>query len=142
MTLANVFRAQLYATVATLRLGMDILFERESVSAERFCVQGGLFKVKGVAQQVFADALDTSVTVMETAGEGGAWGMALLAAFMMEGDGKTLGAWLEECIFGGMETVTVSPDATGRAGFASYFERFARGLDAMRTLERDLCAEK
>lgn len=139
MSLANVIRAELYATVATLKLGMDILFEREGVQAERFCAHGGLFKVKGVAQQILADALGTSVSVMETAGEGGAWGMALLAAYMMENGGKNLGAWLAENIFAAMETVTVAPDREGAEGFMNYFERFAKGLDALRKLEADLC---
>ena len=139
MTLANVIRAELYATIATLRLGMKILLSREGVRADRFCAHGGLFKVKGVAQQILADALDTSVSVMETAGEGGAWGMALLAAYMMRGEGKTLGEWLESEIFCGMETVTVSPTEAGRAGFAAYADRFTRGLDALRKLEEDLC---
>lgn len=139
MNLSNMIRAELYATVATLKLGMDILFEREGVHAKRFCAHGGLFKVKGVAQQILADAFRTDVSVMETAGEGGAWGMALLACFMMKGDGKTLGAWLEECVFGGMETVTVSPDRVGCDGFLTYFDRFQKGLRALRQLEGDLC---
>ncbi len=139
MTLANVMRAELYATVATLKLGMDILFEREGVHAKRFCAHGGLFKVKGVAQKILANALHTEVSVMETAGEGGAWGMALLASYMMRGKGRTLGAWLSECVFGGMETAVVSPDEKGRDGFAAYFERFERGIGALRKLEEDLC---
>ena len=80
MNLANFARAQIYSAFASLKIGMDILFEKEKVSAKQFTGHGGMFKVRGVAQQFLANALNTPICVMETAGEGGAWGMALLVA--------------------------------------------------------------
>lgn len=130
MTLADFFRAQLYSSAAALKYGMDILFEKEKVSAEQFTGHGGLFKVKGAAQQVYADALKTPVAVMETAGEGGAWGMALLAAFSVRGGGKSLADFLESEVFAGMEKAVLKPSAEGTAGFEKFMERYTSGLAA------------
>lgn len=130
--LANFMRAELYAAFGALKLGMDILSEKENVSAEKFTGHGGLFKVRGVAQQFLADALNADVRVMNTAGEGGAWGMALLAAFMNCGKGATLPEWLEKSVFGGPESTTLSPTPEGASGFARYIERFRAGLSAQR----------
>ena len=134
MNLANFFRAELYASFAALRSGMDILFEKEKVAADQFTGHGGLFKVKGVAQQYLADALNTPVSVMQTAGEGGSWGMALLAAFTAKGNGKTLPEWLESDVFAGMERQTLSPDANGSKGFEAYMKRYKAGLDGQKAL--------
>lgn len=134
MNLANFFRAEIYASMAALKSGMDILFEKEQVRAKQFTGHGGLFKVKGVAQQFLADALNTSVSVMETAGEGGAWGMALLAAYMICGNGKSLADWLDESVFADMEKHTVAPDEKGAEGFAEYMKRYSDGLAAERKL--------
>ena len=130
MNLADFFRAQLYSSAAALKYGMDILFEKEKVSAEQFTGHGGLFKVKGTAQQVYADALKTSVAVMETAGEGGAWGMALLAAFAVCGGGKSLADFLESEVFAGMGKDVLRPSADGTAGFEKFMERYTDGLAA------------
>lgn len=134
MNLANFFRAEIYSAFASLKIGMDILFEKEQVMAEQFTGHGGLFKVKGAAQQVLADALNTPVSVMETAGEGGAWGMALLAAYMEKGSGKTLPDWLDDEVFSGMEKLTVSPEENGRNGFNEFIERYKSALGAERML--------
>ena len=134
MSLANFFRAELYSSFAALRYGMDILFEKEGVAAEQFTGHGGLFKVEGVAQQFLADALDTPVSVMKTAGEGGSWGMALLAAYMLGSDGLSLPDWLEQKVFAGMEKKTVSPDENGVRGFGEYMKRYKAGLPAERKL--------
>jgi len=134
MNLANFFRAELYASVAALRSGMDILFGKEKVTAEQFTGHGGLFKVEGVAQQYLADALNTPVSVMKTAGEGGSWGMALLAAFMVCGNGRTLPEWLDTSVFVGMEKRTANPEKSGADGFAKYMERYNAGLDAEKKL--------
>lgn len=130
MSLADFFRAQLYSSAAALKYGMDILFEKEKVSAEQFTGHGGLFKVKGAAQQVYADALKTPVAVMETAGEGGAWGMALLAAFAVCGEGKSLADFLESQVFAGMEKDVLRPSPDGTAGFEKFMERYTDGLAA------------
>lgn len=133
MSLANFIKAQLYSTMATLEMGVDILFENENVTAEQIQAHGGLFKVKGVAQQILANALNTNVSVMETAGEGGAWGMALLAAFMMSG-GDSLGEWLADNVFASMSIETVAPMRNGVNGFSEYIKRYKAGLCAEKEL--------
>lgn len=134
MNLANFFRAQLYSAFASLKIGMDILFEKEQVKAAQFTGHGGLFKVKGAAQQILSDALNTPVSVMETAGEGGSWGMALLAAYMLRGNGKSLADWLDTEVFVGMECLTVSPEKVGTKGFGEFVKRYKAGLDAEKML--------
>lgn len=129
MNLANFFRAELYSAFAALKIGMDILFEKENVSAEQFTGHGGIFKVQGVAQQFLADGLNTPVSVMKTAGEGGAWGMALLAAYTVCGKGKILTEFLEKEVFAGMEKSTAVPEENGVKGFETYMERYKSGLD-------------
>lgn len=129
-SLANLFRAEIYSTMAALKLGMDILFEKEQVSADKITGHGGLFKTKGVAQQFLADGLGCPVSVMKTAGEGGAWGMALLAAYSVCGNGRTLPDFLDSEVFGGMECSTVQPEENGAAGFRKFMENYKRGLAA------------
>lgn len=128
MNLANFFRAELYSAFASLKIGMDILFEKEKVSAKQFTGHGGIFKVRGVAQQFLADALNTPICVMETAGEGGAWGMALLAAFAVCKEGKSLPDWLDKEVFVDMDKTKLFPDKNGSEGFARYLERFKSEL--------------
>ncbi len=127
--LANFFRAELYAAFATLKMGMDILSENEGVSDCKITGHGGLFKVRGVAQKFLADALGAEVSVMKTAGEGGAWGMALLAAFMLSEE-KKLDVWLSENVFSQMESETISPDKIGTEGFKRFMENYRNGLKA------------
>lgn len=129
-SLANLFRAEIYSTMAALKLGMDILFEKEQVSADKITGHGGLFKTKGVAQQFLADGLGCPVSVMKTAGEGGAWGMALLAAYSVCGNGRTLPDFLDSEVFGGMECSTVQPEEKGAAGFRKFMENYKCGLAA------------
>lgn len=128
--LANFFRAELYSSMAALKIGMDILFEKENVSADKFTGHGGLFKVGGVAQQFLADGLGTPVSVMKTAGEGGAWGMAVLAAYAYDCGGKALPEYLDEKVFGAMECSTLVPDKAGADGFAKFIENYKNGLAA------------
>lgn len=130
LDLANFFKAQLYTAAASLKLGMDILYNSEGVKAERITGHGGLFKVEGVAQQFIADALKAPVSVMKTAGEGGAWGMALLSAFMNCGEGRTLAKFLEQEVFVSMEEKTVYPDVGGSESFEKYMAGFKAGLEA------------
>lgn len=132
VSLADFFRAQLYSSMAALRYGMNILFDKEKVSAKQFTGHGGLFKVKGAAQQILADALKTPVAVMETAGEGGAWGMALLAAYMVRGQGRSLADFLDEDVFGGMKKSVLEPTEDGAKGFDKFMERYTAGLGAQR----------
>jgi sugar (pentulose or hexulose) kinase len=117
MNLANFMKVQLYASMETLKYGMEIMKE-EKVAIDRVYGHGGLFKTPEVAQRALAAAIHAPVTVMETAGEGGAWGMAILAAYMMKKNGKSLPDFLDENVFGGMEVKTLAPTESGKAGFA------------------------
>ncbi len=134
-TLGNFFRAQLYSTVAALKTGMDILFEKEKISLKNLTAHGGLFKVRNAAQQVLADALGTSVSVTETAGEGGAWGIALLAAYMTDGGELSLADWLDKKVFAESKKITLSPDERGAKGFAEFMKRYNEGLPAEKILK-------
>ncbi len=129
-SLANLFRAEIYSTMAALKLGMDILFDKEHVAVEKITGHGGLFKTKGVAQQFLADGLGCAVSVMKTAGEGGAWGMALLAAYSANGGAETLPEFLSSRVFAGMESTTLQPEEAGAAGFAKFMENYRKGLSA------------
>ena len=135
MHLADFIKAQLNSAFATLSIGMDILFREENVRAELFTAHGGIFKTKGVAQKILADALDTPVSVMETSGEGGAWGMALLAAYAVLGRDKTLGEWLESEVFKNDKGTIINPDKEAVRDFNNYKKLFLSGLKAESALE-------
>ena len=128
-TLANFMRANLYASVGVLKMGNDILFNEEKVKVERITGHGGLFKTKGVGQRVLAAAINSPISVMETAGEGGAWGIALLGAYLVNNsEAKPLSGWLEDCVFAGNTGEEISPTAEDVAGFNSWIENYNRGL--------------
>ncbi|MBQ7046991.1 MAG: FGGY-family carbohydrate kinase [Oscillospiraceae bacterium] len=129
MNLANFARTILFSTMATLKLGMNILTEKESVCVDQLLGHGGLFKTKGVGQKLMAGALNVPVAVMATAGEGGAWGIALLASYMKnKTENQTLEDFLSEKVFAGMMGDCVSPDQADTAGFEKYIERYKAGL--------------
>ena len=132
LSLGSFFRAQLYSSVAALKIGMEILFDKENVLVQGFTAHGGLFKVKDVAQQILADAFNTTVKTMQTAGEGGAWGMALLAAYMINGKGMSLADFLDNSVFSQMQTYELSPDAKGSADFNNFMLNYKNGLKAQR----------
>ena len=134
MNLAGFMKAQLYSSVSTLAIGMDILFGEEKVSADKFSAHGGLFKVTGIAQQILANALKTSVYVMETAGEGGAWGMALLAAYMVNKTNKSLGEWMASEVFSDIKITTLEPVCEQAAEFEDYIALYKSGLCAEKEL--------
>ena len=123
--LANLMRANLYATVAVLKLGNDVLFKEENVQVDRITGHGGLFKTPGVGQKVLAAALNSPISVMETAGEGGAWGIALLANYAVNNPkGLNLADYLEEVVFAGNTGVEIAPDPEDVAGFNKYIETY------------------
>lgn len=102
--LANFMRVHLFTSLGALKTGMDILMKEEHVQLDKMLGHGGLFKTKGVGQQIMAAAIDTPVFVMETAGEGGAWGMALLASYMKnKGQDESLADYLAQKVFHGEE---------------------------------------
>ena len=124
-TLANFMRSVLYATVGVLKIGNDILLKEEKVKVDRITGHGGLFKVKGVGQRVLAAALDSPISVMETAGEGGAWGIALLGAYLVRNEAKLpLADWLDKVVFAGNAGEEVAPDPAAVAGFNAYLENY------------------
>lgn len=129
-TLENFMRAQLYSAVSVLKLGMDILLQKECAAADTIYGHGGLFKTAGVAQQFLADALGAPVAVLDTAGEGGAWGAALLAGFLVYGNGRTLEEYLRQDIFCGESGKTLAPTKAGMQGFARYIVRYCAALPA------------
>ncbi|MBB2975909.1 sugar (pentulose or hexulose) kinase [Microbacterium endophyticum] len=131
LSLPNFMRAQIYGVFATLALGMRVLAE-EGVKIDAMYAHGGLFKTAGVAQRVLAGAIDAPVAVAETAGEGGAWGIAVLAAYTVKADGRDLGAYLSDAVFGDSAFAVVEPSADDVAGFARYLERYRAGLAAER----------
>ncbi len=134
MNLASFFKSQLYSCFASLKLGMDILFEKENINAEVFQAHGGLFKTEKIAQQILANALNTPISVSTTAGEGGAWGMAVLALYMQKGNNVPLSEWLASNIFASNETKTLNPEKEGVEGFSEYINLYKAGLEAERKL--------
>jgi sugar (pentulose or hexulose) kinase len=127
-TLANFMRSLLFSALATLKLGMDILTEKESVTLKQLLGHGGLFKTKEAGQRLMASALNVPVTVMESAGEGGAWGIALLAAYRTFGGGEPLEDFLANRVFAGSAGTCIKPNAKDTEGFAAYMRRYADGL--------------
>ncbi|MCR5084701.1 MAG: FGGY-family carbohydrate kinase [Succinivibrionaceae bacterium] len=131
--LANFMRSHLYTSLGAVKLGMDILLKDEKVKLDCIMGHGGLFKTPGVMQNILAAALNTKVAVMETASEGGAWGIALLAAYMADGKGNgKLEDYLNQRIFSTMAGKAVDPDPEDVKGFATFTERYVKGLDIER----------
>lgn len=127
--LANFMRVHLFTSLGALKTGLDILLKQEDVKVEEIFGHGGLFKTKGVGQSILAAAIDAPVSVMETAGEGGAWGIALLAAYMISRDqGETLADYLTNKVFAGMSGSKISPDAKDVVGFDTFIARYTKGL--------------
>ena len=130
-TLANFMRSHLYSALAALKVGNDILLKEEKVAVDSLMGHGGLFKTPVVGQQILAAALNAPVTVMDTASEGGPWGMAVLAAYMMEkGENEGLADYLSEKIFAGQTGTTIAPKASDVAGFDAFMTKYVATLSA------------
>lgn len=128
-SLANFMRTHLYTSLGALKIGLDILLKEEGVKVDSITGHGGLFKTKGVGQRFLAAAMDAPITVMDTAGEGGAWGMALLASYMIhKGEGETLDDYLNNRVFAGQSGSTMEPDKNDVKGFDEFIERYKAGL--------------
>jgi sugar (pentulose or hexulose) kinase len=122
-------RVHLLTSLGALKNGMDILMKQEAVQLDKMLGHGGLFKTKGVGQRIMAAAINTPVYVMETAGEGGAWGIAVLASYMKNKQvGETLAEYLSGKVFQGEEGSCEQPDAADVAGFETFMERYNAGL--------------
>ena len=133
-TLANFMRSHLYASFGALKVGMDLLLQQEKVEIDAIYGHGGIFKTKGVAQNFLAAALNTPVSVMETAGEGGPWGMAVLAAYLVKkAEGESLEDYLADKVFADAEGSSVEPDAKDVEGFNAFATRFKDGIAVEQT---------
>lgn len=136
--LANFMRVHLLTSLGVLKVGNDIL-AKEGVKLDKITGHGGLFKTPVVGQKLLAAALNCPVTVMETAGEGGAWGIALLAAYMVQKEeGETLEAFLDKKVFAGEEGTTLAPDAKDVEGFNEFIKRYNAGLPIERAAVESL----
>jgi len=128
-TLANFMRTLLFSVLGTLRIGIDKLYEKERVKIDKILGYGSFLKIRIAGQKLIAAALNTPVAVMETAGEGGSWGMALLAEYMCHKEqGKTLENYLENRVFKGEQGAIAVPDPKQVQSFACFTERYKKGL--------------
>ncbi len=133
MNLANFMRTHLYTALGALKAGNDILMKEENVKADFFFGQGGFFKVRGVGDRVMAAALDTPIKLMETAGEGGPWGQAILAGFMLQkSEGETLEKFLNEKVFVSGKVETFEPVKEDVEGFDKFMKDYMAGLEIER----------
>lgn len=127
--LANFMRVHLFTALGALKVGMDILLKEEKVEIDEILGHGGLFKTKGVGQSILAAAIHTPVSVMETAGEGGPWGMALLASYMLNKEkGETLADYLSEKVFAGNKGSRMEPKPEDEEGFEVFARRYVKGV--------------
>jgi len=127
--LSNFMRVHLFSALGALKIGMDILFEQEKVKIDQLLGHGGFFKTKEVGQRIMSAAMNVPVSVMETAGEGGAWGIALLASYILHKTGnQPLEAYLSEKVFANENSATITPDIKDVTGFAAFMERYKKGL--------------
>ena len=127
-TLSNFMRTHLYTSLGALKTGMDILLKEEKVAIDRITGHGGFFKTKGVGQSILAAACNTPIAVMETAGEGGAWGMAILANYMISGEKLPLDVYLEQEVFADAACEIQEPKEEMVAGFEAFMENYKAGL--------------
>jgi sugar (pentulose or hexulose) kinase len=132
-TLSNFMRVHLFSALGALKIGLDI-FEKEKVKIDQVLGHGGFFKTKEVGQRIMAAAMNVPVSVMETAGEGGAWGIALLASYMLhKAKDEPLEAYLSNKVFAGENSTTIAPDPRDVDGFTTFMERYKKGLVIERT---------
>ncbi len=128
-SLSNFMRVHLFSALGTLKIGMDILFEEEHVKIDKVLGHGGFFKTEEVGQKIMAAAMNVPVSVMETAGEGGAWGIALLASYMLrKKENEPLEAYLSNKVFAGDNSTTIAPDQGDVDGFTAFMERYKAGM--------------
>lgn len=124
-TFANFMRTHLYSALGVLKVGLDILFDKEKITVDKILGHGGFFKAKDAGQSVLAAAMNADISVMETAGEGGAWGIALLASYLVnKAEGETLSDFLNAKVFNNCEEYTMAPDPDDVKGFNEFIERY------------------
>jgi sugar (pentulose or hexulose) kinase len=128
-TLSNFMRVHLFSALGALKIGLDILLEQEQVKIDQVHGHGGFFKTAEVGQKMMAAAMNVPVSVMETAGEGGAWGIALLASYMLhKAPHEPLEAYLSNKVFAREKSKTIAPDPRDVDGFKAFMERYKKGL--------------
>lgn len=138
-SLANFMRVTLYTAFGALKTGLDILLKEEDVKIDSIYGHGGLFTTRGVCQKILAAAINAPVSVMETASEGGAWGMAILASYMInKGDGETLQEYLEKNVFAGVKGFVEQPDPEDVKGFDEFIRKYSKGLAIERAAVENL----
>jgi sugar (pentulose or hexulose) kinase len=125
--LANFMKSQLYTSLCALRIGLDILFEKENIKIESITGQGGFFKTPIVGQTVMANATHTPINLVESSGEGGAWGIAILANYM--GETEKLGSYLDNRVFNKSKKLTITPKQEDVEGFNKFFELYKESLE-------------
>lgn len=127
--LANFMRVNLFTSLGALKTGLDILLKKEDVRLDKILGHGGLFKTKNVGQKIMAAAIDAPVSVMDTAGEGGAWGIALLASYMLNKlENEKLDDYLAKKVFTDKIGTTINPDSKDVEGFNNFIKRYSEGL--------------
>lgn len=127
MSLGNFMRAQLFSAFSPVKIGMDVMTKNEGVAVDSLVGHGGIFTTPKVAQKILAAAFNTPIKVMSTAAEGGAWGMAVLAAYLWHAD-QPLDEFLDARVFADAASTTENPDENDVAGFEEFFDRFRKGL--------------
>ena len=133
-SLSNFMRVHLFSALGTLKIGLDILFEQEQVKIDKILGHGGFFKTEEVGQKIMAAVMNIPVSVMQTADEGGAWGIALLASYMLhKEENESLEAFLSNKVFAGDKSTTLAPDPADVDGFAAFMERYKEGLAIEKT---------
>ncbi|QPB43118.1 xylulokinase [Rodentibacter haemolyticus] len=131
--LANFMRVHLYTAFGAMKLGMDILLQQEKVSITRILGHGGIFKTENIAQQILSSALNIPLATMNTASNGGAWGIALLASFLMKTDHYSLEEYLDKCIFNQVEMKLVYPEKAITEGYQQFIERYKQGIPVVQS---------
>ena len=136
--LANFMKMHLYSAFSTLKIGMDLLKNNESINIDKLIAHGGIFKTKGVAQQVLSSALENKITVMDTASEGGAWGVSVLAYYTAQESQQSLATFLNEVVFLNTEEVTTEPVEQEVINFNNYVEKVKKGLPIEQSIAKYL----
>src|SRR5699024_10586430 len=132
LNISNLMKSQIESAFATLNIGMQILFD-EGVKVKSMVGHGGIFKTEGVAQKIVANAIESPLTLMTTASEGGAWGMALLAQYYMHSSDKTLEEYLNESVFKVVEKIEYSPKENDIVDYRKFIKRYEAGLEIEKT---------
>ncbi|WP_243494970.1 xylulokinase [Priestia aryabhattai] len=127
--LANFMRTHLFTAFGALKIGMDLLVKEENVKIHSILAHGGLFKTPVVGQKMMAAAINTPVSVMDTAGEGGAWGMAILSSYMLnKSENESLEDFLDDKVFKEVTAQEIYPDELDVKGFEAFIKRYKKGL--------------